>query len=195
MTSVNKQSCNHSFLGLSKCPVNIPVHTVGLGLVAYSLYLSFRVYTHVPHKGDKPIKMPIAFDFFGRPAIYAHPCVGAMLYPTLILLQSGAECGYGMAREAAANAKKGPAQCPLNQTERFWVQALFGFSVVTLFAQAVATRVVLDRKTPEEVEVDNLHAAENKPYILATWKMVAPLALAFIPTVAAVVCKAIHKKK
>lgn len=184
MPYANKQPS--SFLGLTSCPLNVPAHTVGFGLVAYSLYLSYRVWSNMSDK-KTGVKMPITFDFFGRPVLYAHPCIGAALYPSLIILQASAEWGYGLAREAAANAKKAPAQCPLNYTERFWIQAFFGFSLVTLFAQSVATRVVVDQKTPDEVEVDNLHAAANKPYTLAPWQIVVPFVIAFIPTAVAAV--------
>ena len=185
----------HSFLGLSNCPVNVPVHAIGLGLVACSLYHSCKVYSQIKAnvKGTA-VQMPVAFDFYGRPAIYAHPCIGAALYPTLILLQSGAECGYGMFREATANAKKGAgaAGCPLSGCERGLVELLFGASIVTLFAQTVAARVIADGKTPAEVEAEN--AKGTYRYALAPWKIVGPLAFAFLPSAAAVVCRYLHKK-
>lgn len=187
-------AAQHSFLGLSKCPLNVPVHALGLGVIACSLCLTLKAFTKVQSKKEG-VKMPIAFDFFGRPAVFVHPCVGAVFYPTMIFLQSGAECGYGMFREATANAKKeGSTACPLTVRDRFLVQMLFGTSLITLFAQGVATRIVSDKKTPEEAEIDNWHAAANKPYALAKWKVFVPLLIGFLPTGAAIACKYLHKK-
>ena len=186
-------AAQHSFLGLTKCPLNVPVHALGLGVVACSLCLSVKAFSKIQSKKEG-VKMPLAFDFFGRPAIYVHPCIGAAFYPTLILLQSGVECGYGMFREATANAKKEISNCPLTVRDRFFVQMLFGTSLITLFAQGVATRIVADKKTPDEAEIDNLHAAAKQPYALAKWKIVVPLVIAFLPTAAAYTCKYLHKK-
>lgn len=184
-------AAQHSFLGLSKCPVSVPVHAFGLGLVACSLYHSYKVYSKIPAK-ETGVQMPVAFDFLGRPAVYAHPCIGAALYPTLILLQSGAECGYGMIKEAAQNAKKEPAHCPISCCARVGLQLVYATSIITLFAQTVATHVVVDKKKPEEVKAEAEKG--NTRYTIAPWQVAVPLAIAFAPTVAAAVCRALHKK-
>ena len=184
-----------------KCPVrdagalfdsHCPVRYIAAGVVGYSACMSLRVFLSMRNtKRNKDVKMPLHFNLYGLPGTWVTPCIGATVYPLLVLSEAGLVCHFV---KECAKVTVG-SKCPLAASQKIASQSLVAGVAVTLLAQYFATKIVLHNKTPAEVATANnaskeaCHSGEATCYRIPPCLVAISIIACAVPTLVLAVCK------
>ena len=184
-----------------KCPVrdagsffdsHCPIRYIAAGVVGYSLCMSLRVYCSMKKsKRNKDVKMPLHFNFLGLPGMWVTPCIGATVYPLLVLTEASLMCHFV---KECAKVPEG-SKCPLAASQKVATQSLVAGVAITVLAQYFATKIVLHNKTPAEVAQANnaskeaCHSGDATCYRIPPCLVAISVLACAVPTVVLAICK------